>query len=1541
MGMWLLRRWLFLLLAAVTVCVGGCGGGNGPADDDTDPADSNTRIFGVVYSAADDSPMEGARVTVDGVTGRVLTDTQGRFAFSVPTGGTYAVTAQATGYTYAQRRAEVGDGELVAVPEMFLTPLDSQAIVIGPGGGTGSNSDDSIQLVVPPGALAATTEMRATWFRRGKDLPNFLPELTHFTYACELTPDGTTFRSPATVRMRNTRGFAPGTPIPVGVYSDTTLVWTHESTGTVTADGEWVEFDVEHFSPRDCNLGWTAPSDGGDADPTDLTNTTRMNNQNCGAVRAGSQVGVLDGHLAIDHTIPAYRTLDTWRAVTLQYNSNRVSTDPLLGLSYDIRDTGTLVPQRMRFTAEIGGRRIERYFTPIEGPMFFYYRWDGRDGLGRELAEGHYRYSLTLANEYQAEFSTVPEFGGPAIGSTGVIADEYVGFASTYTGVVFLRRPAEDPWPMGVGWGVVGHYRLTDEDEQVTITGGDGNIYTFAFEGEGRYTTSRGDFSSLRRTATGYEWTLRGRTRITFNTEGLEVTQVDRNGNTIAFTYHPGTSRLATIADPLGRTTTFAYDAGGHLSSITDPYERSTQITIDGDGDLVTIVNPDTNTRSFTYDDDHQLLNQTDAGGQVTAYRYNAAGAVEQVDRPDGSFTQHTAVGAIGTINGLAGTAGSAASPATIANSSYTDGEGGRYDFVVSPFGTRTAITDPLGRTVEMARSADDQVTQLASGESKTTTYVYDSQGRLTEVSGPVEAVAVSDSLRIDYDSETGLPETITDDAVGASAEYDYDANGNLIETTTMDGRTFTFTYNERGQRETAMIDGRTARFAYNDDGNLESVTDPNGGIWSFAYDTYGNVSRATDPDGRQWTATYNAMNLRETVTDGEGNTVRFAYDPAKGSVDLDGLGPVAVIASITDGRNNVTEFGYDQMYRLTEATDPLDHTTRFEYDGEGRLTATIRPNGRRVDYEYSDAGELVSRTFDEADATTYTYDAETGLLTQMANVACRIDLAYDWYELLTEATTTFLPSGFAASVGYEYRQANQQESIVTLSAGDDYTEFAIDYGSDRGYLPANLYGGSWFQLRYDYDAGGRLAGWDELSTVEATATFTHDGADRLTGSTYSGTDTAAYAWTYSGAGYLLEMTDPDGTHEFTYDAAGRLTAAAHPTADNPAEAYSYDDAGNRRIAGQESEFTYDAANRLTADPTCDYGYDNAGNRITATHRVSGAITRYTYDAENRLIGVELPDGRDIAYTYDPAGRLATRDLDGQITRYVYDRDNVLGEFDGDGRLVRQYVNGLGVDHLEGIKEGGFLSPDNYLCHSDRMGTVLALADMNGAVVQSYRYQAFGQPVAAGGAIDNPRLFAGRDYDEATGLYQLRQRFYDPTTGSFLQRDPVPVLGATSPYAYAFSSPTRFRDPYGLDPTIEAQAGGLWTVSWETAVKPAGQQLHGMLAETVVTEAPPMLHESLPDMPGAGSAVSTAIGQYYQWRDVIGVWRSDNPLEAGISWWTSQWWNPVRGMVDPFLTLGGTVPRHQAQIAPVCGFRSGLGAFFAPQLGRSSHLYSR
>ncbi len=179
-------------------------------------------------------------------------------------------------------------------------------------------------------------------------------------------------------------------------------------------------------------------------------------------------------------------------------------------------------------------------------------------------------------------------------------------------------------------------------------------------------------------------------------------------------------------------------------------------------------------------------------------------------------------------------------------------------------------------------------------------------------------------------------------------------------------------------------------------------------------------------------------------------------------------------------------------------------------------------------------------------------------------------------------------------------------------------------------------------------------------------------------------------------------------------------------------------------------------------------------------------------------------------------------------------------EYDGGGNLLASYVNGAAIDETLARMAGGH----TLYYHADHLGSVVALTDAAGDLVEQYRYDAYGAPTvldAAGAerssqssAFGNRFLFTGREWLAELGLYDYRRRAYSPFLGRFLQPDPIGfAAGDVNLYRYCANNPVNFVDPFG-ELAIEgydywmsvaesgharADAGGAWdkTVGWSAA----------------------------------------------------------------------------------------------------------------------------
>lgn len=106
--------------------------------------------------------------------------------------------------------------------------------------------------------------------------------------------------------------------------------------------------------------------------------------------------------------------------------------------------------------------------------------------------------------------------------------------------------------------------------------------------------------------------------------------------------------------------------------------------------------------------------------------------------------------------------------------------------------------------------------------------------------------------------------------------------------------------------------------------------------------------------------------------------------------------------------------------------------------------------------------------------------------------------------------------------------------------------------------------------------------------------------------------------------------------------------------------------------------------------------------------------------------------------------------------------------------------------------------------HTDALGSVVALTDADGNLVEGREYEPYGHQTTP--QIQDGPGYTGHVQDAATGLTYMQQRYYDPGIGRFLSVDPVTADTVTSwnfnRYNYAASNPYKFTDPDGRHITI-------------------------------------------------------------------------------------------------------------------------------------------
>ena len=450
----------------------------------------------------------------------------------------------------------------------------------------------------------------------------------------------------------------------------------------------------------------------------------------------------------------------------------------------------------------------------------------------------------------------------------------------------------------------------------------------------------------------------------------------------------------------------------------------------------------------------------------------------------------------------------------------------------------------------------------------------------------------------------------------------------------------------------------------------------------------------------------------------------------------------------------------------------------RYEYDynAQGKV-ARVRDNllNRTTQSEYDLANRPVRVKTAEAGQHVYTGQ-----------------VAYDnVYGNLSEFTEKVGENRqeYGTKFGYddENRPTSLTYSIGATTIGQSTT--TIDKLNRTTFSAVKL-GSKTFTSEYHFAAGGYGTG--SVTNLVASITqpgcncgYGYDDNGNIASATLNGKWTG---YTYDALGQLIQVNDHSDTRsgengttwKYTYDLGGNILkkerfAYADTTTPLETVTYTYGDANwrDKLTAVNGSTICYDAIGNPLNDGTWTYTWQN-GRQLQKMQK-AGVTVEFVYNADGLRVQKTV---NGVATKYTLHGK--------NIVHMTSGTDELHFFYDAQNRPAVVVYNGTAYAYVKSLQ-----------------GDVVAILDENGNAVVSYGYDAWGAPLWCTGELAEtlgkvqPFRYRGYVFDEETGLYYLRSRYYNPRWGRFVNADGAIIQ--KNLFAYCSNGPIVGYDPSGFE----------------------------------------------------------------------------------------------------------------------------------------------
>lgn len=753
------------------------------------------------------------------------------------------------------------------------------------------------------------------------------------------------------------------------------------------------------------------------------------------------------------------------------------------------------------------------------------------------------------------------------------------------------------------------------------------------------------------------------------------------------------------------------------------------------------------------------------------------------------------------------------------------------YDYLLRP----TKVTLPTGKIQTLSYSV---LTTTSNDDGKITTATIDALGNKVQSTDP------GGTINFAYFANGQLKES---DYQGNKVKINIDGWGNKVRMEDPSAGIYTYSYDAFGQLKTESTPNGTTSLVYDAAGKPTEKTivgTKTNSKTTYAYNALNQITSSTyldNTEAKTTTSTYEYDALKRLFKTTE--TTPYAIFVKQLSFDALGRVDKETSAATAAGKTSVKTI--KNTYQNGFPWQIVDDNTQQvlwqsnTLNERGQLLTAALGNGIAITNTYDQYGYATQIRHDKTSPTVQNiltlntaFEIKRGNLnSRNSNLFSRNEIfKYDTLDRLTEYTNALgiqetqvyddkgrITQNAVGTYGYDTAKTYQNKTITPTPEATGYYAgregIFNDSFEDRTGWGVERYPITGF---YSYDNTTARTGKNSVKLVNAAAAKQFLFLDKWvdidnavpTQYTYS-------AWVYS---------DNPQSEIFLYMKDGTNAVTQVSTVNNIKGAWTQI-VGTFLVPANVKKLRL----RLDNNGIGNVWYDDVQIRKTSDAATAARALNVTYNTFKSPVEIEETGVDKISFTYNDGNDRSSMFYGGLQT------DKLLRtyrkHYSADGTMeVKQNMATGAIEFVTYIGGDGYTAPivlksdgttQNYLyLHRDYQGTIVAVTNQTGALVEKRLFDAWGNIVKVQDGAGNilagltvlDRGYTGHEHLQSVGIIHMNGRLYDPKLHRFLQPDnyiqePDNTQNYNK-YGYVLNNPLKYTDPSGEE-AVSAAAFGI------------------------------------------------------------------------------------------------------------------------------------